>query len=608
MSVRFNRLAIAGRSMSFVTKIGVAVAFIATLWVGTSAYSSEQIQRHRPAVSPVSDATQSLPVLPTCEPLIQSATPGQVEHVMAVPTGQNSAQVLIAIGQRVREIENNMMLVFAITRELTEFSEKEKSLRASVAGEITLLQKIRENFRNSRRLGKADEMLAAALERQTNLIASYKSLKDAHAFLSDWQQSSTSKALLAEVRQDLEQMSQRAVATGRGASHHAKIMELLSAIGRFEDLISASGWGLTQQNLEAFQDISLKLWGEQTLAVLDASRHTERFSSFPINQAIAEGIENLRPTRGDLGREPENELVIEKSIYGYDLLFVDGKLSEMNDFRQRYGVNRHGNSVKRKNIALLDPNLSVEGISRGTILTDTSSRFFKPQSVAVLGFFPNGDVLVQQLAKPGVRPAVKSISLKRAKSMKSVGTSNINRMPLIGDVAYAPSAEDLEKGKISLYSPRNGFGGLFSRAKSSDEGFPGVFKVPWGVCSILSCVAGVTAVGLGGILGNPDAVVDGVGLILQSFAAAAVTYHLPRAFTRSHEKSPPSKAVTRSTMAKLPGSTGGSLLLRSEDMWIGSNSLTSDEREALGIREGEDWLISTIGEKLRIVRPGYGED
>lgn len=592
----------------------LAVAFIATLWMGPLAHSSNEIQAQRPKGS---DSSQGLlPPANVCEPLLKGAARDFPEYKWLGPPlssnsekpsvqnlgasmGQNAAQVLVSVGKRVQEIEIQMASVLSLTRQLGEFIENEKAIRASVASEISVLKKVRESFGKSGGLDKADQMLAAALERQKELIRPFESLKAAVEFLDDWRQSPESMGLVKDARQELEQQSQRAVGTGRGGAHHAKIMNLLRLFGRFEDMVFASNWDLTKKNISDSQDLFVSLWNYQTLAVLGASKHTDRFSDFPKNQAIAEGIENLYPTRGDLGRDPVDEMVVVKSIYGYDLLYVAEKLEKMSKSR---GIFQMG-KAKRKNVALLDPNLSIEGLSRGTVLYSKKSRLFKGHPLAVLGFFPNGDVLVQTLPGPGVLPSVKTISFAQAKRMKDVANSSINRMPLLGDLIYQPTEREVAEGKVSLKLRDQycGIDSLYLRRIYAQRGIIGRLYALMILPSAVACPVAAVGTLIGAIVGQPDLFAAWLGLLGASSVNLLAQDILAAGYARPRISFGKRNHVQHSaTLAELPTSDAESLLVRSDALWIGSNSLTTDERQALEMADGEEWLVSPSGQKLRI--------
>lgn len=615
MFVVVNSLDLPGRLETLILESLHFLAVVAILIISPSVHSSEQSQKLRPQTAQIADVSHAIPIAPPiCDTLVKGATNISSDDVAdrsslksAGPAYRSSIEDLISIGQRLREIETKMLPVLTISRQFGEFIKKERALIALVKGEILELSRIRENFRKSKNLDKNDQTLAVALERQQGIIRPYESLRTAFEVLGDWRQVDESGGVLTELRHELEQLSQRTTVNHRGGSHQAKIVNLLSSLIRLEDMVSSAMWDQTQQSLSDYHELFGKLWGHQTLAVLDASKHTDRFSDFPVNHAIGEGIEPMSTTRGDLGREPNTEFVMEKSIYGYDLLFLDRTLSEANALASEKGKR----TVNRKNVALLDPNLSLERISRGTVLTSSNSRFTKSQSFAVLGFFPNGDVLLQTLPGAGGRPKLKSISLKQAKQMKITGTSNINRMPLVGDVIYQPTDTEIASGSVILPWQRCGIGGLqgYKQASHSDiqKGTVGTFNSICHAGSALGGVLGIVAA-VGGIVLHSETVgMSGLIAFGLGIATAIVRGPAATAIARATETLSEGTYLQRpSLLAKLPRPDGDSPLLRSDSLWIRSNSLTVDERKALGIGNDEDLFVSTIGEKLKIVRPAPG--
>lgn len=438
--------------------------------------------------------------------------------------------------------------------------------------------------------------LDMALEEKDQLMENISGIVDASKILIEVQASAELQTEINEVVNRLQDISYEAKALG--ASEFARA-EILNFSGRLK--IASSLTYFTMRTAKDYvRDTSPRteklindLWMAQSSAVRLASIVSSKYANIPIPNAsnfYEDGRKIPDLPRGNVTQTPKNELVLIEGMFGFKIYHMR---SERDNFI--FPVNK---------VARMDPELSLDGISRGHILKDD-----KKQMWGVLGFFYNSDVAVQSIT-PNHSQSIKRLKLGEVLKMHKISTSNIDRPVLIGDQVVRVTREKGAEHGATLIAPINSSNKLAVVSAQAAK-----FLAP------LPFIAGFIGIGA---LYLTEPVVSYIpklqnGSIFYMIAMAEMWIGVNLAYyttTRICEyvlgRSASVRADLRCGVA-LPNSkvlselspTETGRTKRSEELWITSNSLTHAERSALKVEDGTSsisskWAISPNGEKMPI--------
>lgn len=579
----------------FIVKVGLLFILVAG-GLGSGAQASDQIQKPRtPSAAPLDGSAPCEGMLAEALKLAERAlseiptapvAPGHADSgLRGYPTtGASKRQILkntIELEQSLKQIKSaaspilNLMLAFHkfqsssadYGRRFHELIQRFYSVSNQLRSEQT-----RTTAKGALSLEAITKQIDESLKNRELLLKELEPFQGAKALIEHARTNEDAKEAVQRLITEVEGLYERAHDLPHGQSIFYEIYQVKIRLQAFLQIAMGLNESDTLLNLRAFEDISEKLWLAQSDALRRVSKYTDRYANIPIDHALDEVYAGLdqHSTSGDLLRDPKSEPILIKVPFGFLVGYVGESFEEANKL-----------GIKRSNIALLDPNISIDGLSRGTLLTDKNG-----QKWGLVGFFPNANIALQRL-NTGT-PQIISLPLKNVLRMDPQSNPNISRSLLVGDRAIRvdskqspPVKEEFEFSNPTVVANRK----------------------PFNLPSVLSSWLTLLSVGIGtgyvissgSLLPLIPAAAGGLAMCVTSTLASLKNRRcLPEGLA-----SEDTALITTTTHFERNYASDLNVARRADEVWISSKSLSTEELEILGITDGE-WFVSPSGDRAKV--------
>lgn len=584
-------------------RLSVASLLATSLLQGSIAHAgSQEIQRPRPLQAP--DATVHLPDV-ACERTIHGAFsafevsgPLSAAPLSIAATSQSAkasavsnqvpTQTLLGIEKQLGQIRSRYSILFLVNSGLKNYEAKkkefDKEFDALISQMVSLASSLRADIERGGNIYLTFAKLDEQLKKKDDLLSRLGGMAFAYEILNEARGNADVTRALSESVDQLPELARSALQTGQGSATAGEIRRVMGQVGQSLNVIQGNERTWAQLLISDVEDKIQRLWLAQSSVIRLTATVSNKYADIPTDHSLDglyDGLEIYGQSRGDITREPRNEIVLIKTLFGYRLRAVRDEFSK---------ETRRKSAFSRANVALMDPDIVLKGRARGQFLRNS-----KQETFAILGFFPNSDVAIQTMPGPGKKPKILTWKLSRVLQMDPIPVSNISRVALIGDEVIVSTDRELRKG-VELQVHQNRAQGL-NRLNQTLAPVIATGAVMFSPFTLL--VAGATS----GILHDNDVAGGLVAVSVLSGAVLGAIAHINVSDflegRTSIDRVGNNSVLTPGRVDEWTDSDAGGLRRRSE-VWMSARSLNVAEKKALGISDG-NWLVSPDGEKVELL-------